>query len=395
MRAKDRWLLPEGIEEVLPPQAERLERVRRRLLDLYRSWGYELVMPPFIEYLESLLTGTGTDLDLQTFKLTDQLTGRLMGVRADMTPQVARIDAHQLKRDEPVRLCYLGTVLRTRPEGFAGSRGPLQVGAELFGHAGIESDVEVLCLMLETLRVTGIENAHVDLGHVGIYRGLAREAGLEPEQEAALFDALQRKAKPEIEELLAQCRIAVDHARMLEALVDLNGGAEVLGEARQLMRGAGTSVQEALEYLDGVARVVQHRLPGVPLYFDLAELRGYHYQTGVVFAAFLPGHGQEIARGGRYDDIGRVFGRARPATGFSADLKTLIALGRDEACGAEKGGIFAPASDDATLHALVRELRGKGEQVIFALPGQTGGAREMGCDRVLEHRGTGWLIVSC
>lgn len=396
MRAKDRWLLPEGIEEVLPPQAEHLERLRRRLLDLYRSWGYELVMPPFIEYLESLLTGTGTDLDLQTFKLTDQLTGRLMGVRADMTPQVARIDAHQLKRDVPVRLCYLGTVLRTRPEGFAGSRGPLQVGAELFGHAGIESDMEVLCLMLETLKVTGIENTHVDLGHVGIYRGLAREAGLETGQEAALFDALQRKAKPEIEELLAQCRVAADHAGMLEALVDLNGGAEVLGEARQLMRGAGASVQEALDYLDGVAQVVQRRLPDVPLYFDLAELRGYHYQTGVVFAAFLPGHGQEIARGGRYDDIGRVFGRARPATGFSADLKTLIALGRDGTCETGTGGIFAPASDDAGLHVLVRELRAKGERVIFALPGQAGGAREMGCDRVLvERRGAGWVVVSC
>lgn len=395
MRAKDRWLLPEGIEEVLPPQAEHLEHLRRRLLDLYRSWGYELVMPPFIEYLESLLTGTGTDLDPQTFKLTDQLTGRLMGVRADMTPQVARIDAHQLKRDVPVRLCYLGTVLRTRPEGFASSRGPLQVGAELFGHAGIESDVEVLCLMLETLAVTGIENVHVDLGHVGIYRGLAREAGLDSEQEAALFDALQRKAKPEIEELLAQCGIVAGHARMLEALVDLNGGTEVLGEARRSLQGAGAGVQDALDYLDGMARVVRHRLPNVPLYFDLAELRGYHYRTGVVFAAFVPGHGQEIARGGRYDNIGRVFGRARSATGFSADLKTLVALGRDGAHGAEIGGIFAPASDDAALHVLVRELRAKGERVIFALPGQAGDAREMGCDRMLVHRGAEWVIVGC
>lgn len=393
MTAKDRWLLPEGIEEVLPPQAARLERLRRRLLDLYRSWGYELVMPPLIEYLDSLLTGTGTELDLQTFKLTDQLTGRLMGVRADMTPQCARIDAHQLKRDLPVRLCYMGTVLRTRPEGFAGSRAPLQVGAELFGHSGIESDVEVLCLMLETLAATGIEHVHVDLGHVGIFRGLARAAGLDREQEAALFDALQRKAKPEIAEYLASCAIPADYSRMLEALVDLNGGAEVLGEARQALLGAGPDVQEALTYLEGVAQAVRRELPEVPLYFDLAELRGYHYQTGVVFAAFVPGHGQEIARGGRYDDIGRVFGRARPATGFSADLKMLVALGRVEAVESDARGVFAPATEDPVLHALVRELRAKGERVIFGLPGQAGDARDMNCDRTLELRNAKWEII--
>ncbi|MFA7097031.1 MAG: ATP phosphoribosyltransferase regulatory subunit [Gammaproteobacteria bacterium] len=395
MTARDRWLLPEGIEEVLPPRAEHLERLRRRLLDLYQSWGYELVMPPFIEYLESLLTGTGTDLDLQTFKLTDQLTGRLMGVRADMTPQVARIDAHRLKRDVPVRLCYLGTVLRTRPEGFAGSRGPLQVGAELFGHAGIESDVEVLCLMLETLAMTGIEQVHVDLGHVGIFRGLARAAELAPEQEAVLFDALQRKARPEIEEFLARYAISAGHARMLESLVELNGGTEVLGEARRVLKEADAEVQEALDYLERMARAVQGCLPSVPLYFDLAELRGYHYQTGVVFAAFVPGHGQEIARGGRYDEIGRVFGRARPATGFSADLKTLVALGRDESRGTATCGIFAPASDDPLLRARVRELRAQGERVVFALPGQAGGAREMNCNRVLERRGAEWVVVDC
>jgi ATP phosphoribosyltransferase regulatory subunit len=392
MTAIDRWLLPEGIEEVLPPEAERLEQLRRELLDLYRGWGYELVMPPFIEYLESLLTGTGTALDLQIFKLTDQLTGRLMGVRADLTPQVARIDAHRLKRDVPVRLCYLGSVLRTRPEGMGGSRAPLQVGAELFGHAGIESDVEVLCLMLETLAATGIEEVHVDLGHVGIFRALARTAGLDVEQEAALFDALQRKARPEIEELLAGLAIEREPARMLAALVDLNGGAEVLEEARAALAGAPPEVSEALEHLARIAAALHRRLPAPPLYFDLAELRGYHYHTGVVFAAFVPGHGQEVARGGRYDGIGRAFGRERPATGFSADLKRLVELGG----GARepRRGIFVPATEEPSAHAAVRALRARGERVILGLPGQVGGAPELDCDRLLEQRGDDWTVVA-
>ncbi|MDE2089707.1 MAG: ATP phosphoribosyltransferase regulatory subunit [Gammaproteobacteria bacterium] len=392
---RDRWLLPEGIEEVLPEAAARLERLRRALLDLYGSWGYELVMPPFIEYLESLLTGTGSDLDLQTFKLIDQLTGRLLGVRADMTPQAARIDAHQLKRDVPVRLCYLGTVLHTRPEGFGGSRSPLQVGAELYGHGGTESDVEVLCLMLETLALTGVRQVHVDLGHVGIFRALARQARLAPGQEASLFDALQRKALPEIRELLAQYSIAADAGRMIAELAQLNGGDEVLAEAAGALRGASDEALAALESLGRVAAAVRRRVSGLPLYFDLAELRGYRYQTGVVFAAFVPGYGQEIARGGRYDDIGRVFGRARPATGFSADLKTLVALG-DGGAGAPvaAAGIFAPWSDDPALQAMIRELRLRGERVIGCLPGQTGGARQMGCDRVLVQRAGGWQVIA-
>lgn len=392
---KDRWLLPEGIEELLPEAAARLEQLRRALLDLYSSWGYELVMPPFIEYLESLLTGTGGDLDLQTFKLTDQLTGRLMGVRADMTPQAARIDVHQLKRDVPVRLCYLGTVLHTRPDGFAGSRSPLQVGAELYGHAGIESDVEVLCLMLETLALTGVRQVHVDLGHVGIFRALARQARLDPGQEASLFDALQRKALPEIRERLGQYSIAPDAGRMLLELAQLNGGDEVLAGAAGALRGASDQALAALENLRLVATALRRRVPGLPLYFDLAELRGYRYQTGVVFAAFVPGYGQEIARGGRYDDIGRVFGRARPATGFSTDLKTLMALG-DGSAGAPvtAGGIFAPWSDDAALQAMIRELRLQGERVIWCLPGQTGCARQMGCDRVLVQRAGAWQVTA-
>jgi ATP phosphoribosyltransferase regulatory subunit len=386
----ERWLLPEGIDEVLPPDADRLESMRRALLDRFRAWGYELIIPPFVEYLESLLTGTGRDLDLQTFKLTDQLTGRLMGVRADITPQAARIDAHQLRRATPTRLCYLGTVLHTRSDGFAGSRAPLQIGAELFGHAGVESDCEILCLMMETLALAGVRDVYLDLGHVGIFRGLARQAGLDGEQELALFEALQRKALPEIDVQLAEFGVGGEPGRMLAALAALNGD-DVLGAAREALRAAAAPVHEALDYLERMAEAVRARLPDVPLHFDLAELRAYHYQTGVVFAAFVPGLGEEIARGGRYDHVGEVFGRARPATGFSADLKKLLRVAERPA-GEAASGIFAPAADDPGLRTQVEALRRAGERVLWELPGQPGGAREMGCDRVLRRRRGRWVV---
>lgn len=387
----DRWLLPEGIEELLPAEAAALERVRRDVLDLYHAWGYELVIPPLIEYLESLLTGTGHDLDLQTFKLTDQLTGRLMGVRADMTPQVARIDTHRLKREVPSRLCYLGPVLHTRPDGFAGSRSPMQVGAELYGHGGPESDVEVLLLMVETLRTAGIGELHLDLGHVGIFRGLSAGAGLDAEREAALFDALQRKAVPEIRECLAEWSVAEPWRGTLEALATLNGDAADLERAANALADGGEAVQAALARLRVVAGEVAARLPGVPLHFDLAELRGYNYHTGVVFGAFVPGRGQAVAQGGRYDAIGRVFGRARAATGFSTDLKTLIALGPAQETPVR--GIFAPCDDDPSLAARIKGLRQQGERVVTALPGQPGGAVEMGCDRSLVQQDGTWTVV--
>lgn len=391
MLQNDRWLLPEGIEEVLPPQADQLEVLRRRLLDLFHVWGYELVIPPFIEYLESLLTGTGNDLDLQTFKLTDQITGRLMGVRADMTPQVARIDAHQLRRDVPSRLCYLGTVLHTRPQGHGATRSPLQVGAELYGHSGIESDIEVLRLMVETLRCVGLGKVHLDLGHVGIYRGLMSQLKVDKADEALLFDALQRKARPEIDEWLKRVDLPATSRRMIASLADLHGDATVLVEARQLLAGASGEVLAALDNLEAIAKVAA-ALPDVKLHFDLAELRGYHYHTGVVFAAFVPGQGQAIAQGGRYDDIGRVFGRARPATGFSTDLKRLLSLVPAQT-GALRG-IFAPGDSDPALDQMIAALRGQGERVIRALPGQQGDALAMGCDRELCRRDGGWQVVS-
>lgn len=383
--------MPEGIEEMLPAQAELAERLRRQLIDLFHTWGYELVMTPMIEYVESLLMGRGDDLDLQTFKLTDQLTGRTMGVRADMTPQAARIDAHRLKQDGPTRLCYLGTVLHTRSGGFAGSRSPMQIGAELFGHAGPDSDVEVLSLMLETLAAVGVEAVHLDLGHVGIFRGLAADAVLSNDQEALLFDALQRKAVTEMDELLAD--VAEPHKGQLRALVDLNGGAEVLETARKVLADAGDGTRAALANLEAIAGLAKRRLPDIELCFDLAELRGYHFHTGLVFAAFVPGHGQEVARGGRYDEIGKVFGRARPATGFSADLKTLLAFS-DRSWAEARGGILAPADDDADLPARIASLRADGERVIQALPDQLSDAAALGCDRVLKKQDGGWQVVA-
>ncbi len=388
---KKRWLLPEGVEELLPEPAWQLETLGRELLDLYRSWGYELVIPPFIEYLDSLLTGSGSDLDLQTFKLIDQMSGHLLGLRADMTPQVARIDAHRLRREAPSRLCYLGTVLHTLPAGFSASRSPMQVGAELFGHSGPESDVEILQLMLATLALTGIDAVYVDLGHVGIYRGLARDAGLDVDQEAFLFDALQRKAIPEIEEFLAGLDLSTELRQRLAALALLNGDSEVLQQARTRLQGCGQAAAEALDNLLVIADLAGRRLPGVPLHFDLAELRGYQYQTGVVFAAFVADRGQEIARGGRYDEIGSVFGRARPATGFSTDLRTLMQLGqRNRPAPADR--VLAPAEDNEALRDTVRALRAEGVAVVQQLPGQTGTFAEMGCDRILRWNGTGWMI---
>ncbi|HEY3698287.1 MAG TPA: ATP phosphoribosyltransferase regulatory subunit [Spongiibacteraceae bacterium] len=390
MTTVDRWLLPEGVEELLPAQAERAERLRRRLLDLYHSWGYDLVMPPLLEFTDSLLIGLGSDVDLLTFKVTDQLSGRTMGIRADITSQVARIDAHSLQQKDPVRLCYAGSVLHTRPKSLLASRSPIQIGVEFYGDAGLASDSEVVLLMLETLRVANIETITLDLGHVGIYRALVQAAALKSADERDLFDALQRKAASEIGAVLQR---AVTDARTREWLLQLSrlqGDITVLKRARSIFTDAPAQVHAAIDELLAVAQLVQTRMPTVNLYFDLSELRGYHYHTGLVFAALAPGWGQALANGGRYDHIGEVFGRARPATGFSTDLKALIALGNaieDEQC----RGIVAPTGDDIGLWVAVQALRASGERVVQALPDQP---LPVDCDRRLEWRDNGWHVVA-
>lgn len=387
---KDRWLLPEGVEETLPVEARRLETLRRRILDLFDAWGYELVMPPLIEYLESLLTGVGKDMDLQTFKLTDQLTGRLMGVRPDMTPQAARIDAHYLKRSHATRLCYIGPVLRTRPDELAGSREPLQLGAELFGHAGPESDAEVINLMIAALALSGVPRPHIDLAHVGVFRGLAAHAGVSSEQEVDLLDALQRKARADVEALSAGSGASAANRQMLVALLDLNGGLEVLAQARAIFKGAPAAVAAAIDYLEIVARRVQQETPDADLHVDLAELGGYHYYTGAMFAAFVPGRWRALAKGGRYDGIGKAFGRERAATGFGADLRELLKVSATDAPAAR--GILAPAADDTELAREITRLRAAGERVVRQLSGDGASAAELGCDRVLRRKAGRWAV---
>ncbi len=392
MQQKNSWLLPDGIEEILPEEAKHLENLRRRLLDMFACWGYELVIPPFIDFLDSLLTGSGHDLELQTFKLTDQLSGQLLGIRADMTPQVARIDAHNLKQEWPTRLCYVGTILHTRGDPLEKTRSPMQIGAELYGHAGRESDVEFICLMLEMLALTGLQNVHLDLGHVGIYRALSRQAGFSPVQESALFDVLQRKARPELQELMEEYTIEDGLKAMFLKLPQLNGGFEVIEKARTALQGASDELKRALADLEAIAQQLTARFPGLPISFDLAELRGYHYHTGAVFSAFVPSVGREIARGGRYDNIGAVFGRARPATGFSADLKLLSTLERQSALEQPPVRIFAPYRDDSVLNEKIRDLRAQGLTVVQQLPGQAGTARELGCTSILEQDHHNWFV---
>jgi ATP phosphoribosyltransferase regulatory subunit len=316
----------------------------------------------------------------------------MLGIRADITPQAARIDAHRLRAAEPARLCYIGTVLHTLPDGFGGTRSPLQIGAELYGHAGIESDVEILCLMMATLDAAGVTDVHLDLGHVGVYRGLARAAGLTPAQESGLFDALQRKAEPEIRMLVRELDAAAPFPELLLALAELNGGREVIAQARARLGAAPADVLAAIDYVEAVARRLADRLPQVPVHVDLAELRAYHYQTGVVFAAFVPGEGEEIARGGRYDDIGREFGRARPATGFSADLKTVLRLAAPGATVPAAARIHAPAIGDTALERRVDGLRAEGRIVVRALPGLGSDPHAMGCAERLVARDGSWIV---
>lgn len=395
MQTTDTWLLPEGMDEILPEQAELLENLRRKLLDTFACWGYQLVIPPFVDFLDSLMTGSGHDLELQTFKITDQISGKLLGVRADMTPQVARIDAHNLKHAWPTRLCYTGTILHTLGDPLEKSRSPMQIGAELYGHAGLESDYEIITLMLETLAISGLENVHLDLGHVGIYRALITQIGLSSQQEAVLFEVLQRKALSELQQLISDYAITEPAKTCLLALPQLNGDIDVLSKASTLFNSSGfanDAIQHALTDLNSIANKLKRDFPCMSVSFDLAELRGYHYHTGLVFAAFVPVVGREIARGGRYDNIGEIFGRARPATGFSADLKILANQFKTNYQAPEQQIILAPSIDDSDLLEKVRDLRAEGKIVIQYLPDQSGSAEDMACTAVLEKQEHCWII---
>lgn len=378
MTYADRWLLPDGVEEILPVEAKAIDTLRRRLLDLYSTWGYDMVIPPLLEYTDSLLIGLGRDVDLLTFKVTDQLSGRTLGIRADITPQTARMDAHSFHRAGANRLCYAGHVVHTRPKNPLATRTPIQAGLELYGEPSIAADIEVVSLLLESLRVAGLARQHIDLGHVGIYRAIATSAGLTKIQEETFFELLQRKAMTEIctwvESTIRQPAIA----DLFLALPGLAGDKSVLQKARTLFAGLDDALY-AVDQLAQVANVIEQRYPAAELYFDLGELRGYHYLTGMVFAAFAPGYGNPIASGGRYDHIGEVFGRARPATGFAVDITAISKLGLLPRTFI--GAIAVVESNDQLQWQKISELRSLGERVISV--GASADLSELGCDRVL------------
>jgi ATP phosphoribosyltransferase regulatory subunit len=386
MTTVDHWQLPDGVEEVLPGRAAVVEGLRRQLLDLYRSWGYRLVIPPLAEFTESLLVGLGEDLDLLTFKLTDQLSGRTLGIRADITPQVARIDAHSLAESGVTRLCYAGSTLHTRPKTPLASRSPIQVGAELYGDDSPGADVEIVRLMLATLGTAGLEAVTLDLGHVGVYAAVLAAAGLGDDLEREVFDALQRKSIPDLHAALA-CQDASVADGIIQ-LASLHGDDSVLVEARELYGETVPAALPALDALQEVAADLRRLQPEIAIYFDLAELRGYHYHTGLVFAAYAPGHGQAVANGGRYNDVGQIFGRARPATGFVTDLKALVDLLPTPAAG--RGAISMPDVDDPALLETAAALRAGGEIVINCLSGK----QDPRCDRELVERDGQWQVAA-
>jgi ATP phosphoribosyltransferase regulatory subunit len=375
------WLLPENIEDILPPQAQRIERMRAMLLELFRVHGYQLVIPPMLEYLESLLTGTGHDLDLRTFKLVDQLSGRMMGVRADIAPQVARIDARLLDRKGVTRLCYAGSVLLTRPRGLDSTREPLQIGAEIYGHAGIESDLEIQTLLVEALAACGVSGARLDIGHVAVFRAICRHGGVGPELESELYEALSAKDLPALRTVTGRLPGATRKA--LLALPELYGDGAMLERARRTLPRY-SEIVAALRNLK-----VLTRNGAIPVSVDLADLRGYRYHSGVVFAAYAPGVANAVALGGRYDEVGKAFGRARPATGFSMDLRDLERAAPKAAGGA---AIRAPHSSDPGLAAAIGKLRSAGEAVAVELPGHAAAHARPDCDRELVKRGGKWLV---
>ena len=376
------WLLPEAIEDILPAEAQRIEAIRRRLLDDFATRGYQLVMPPLLEHLDSLLSGGGEDVNLRTFKLVDQTSGRSLGVRADITPQVARIDAHLLNRQGIARLCYCGSVLHTLPAGFNATREPLQIGAELYGHAGIEADIEIIGLLIASLKLCTLDAARIDLGHVGIFHALTSSASVDGTTEKMMFAALQAKDIPALTDLVAG--IAEPARSALLALPTLYGGREVLKRARMLLP-ATAAITMALDQLQQVADA----MPTLPIGFDLADLRGYQYHCGIVFAAYHAKASGAIALGGRYDGVGQAFGRARPATGFSMDLREVTRLLPPTSTSST---VFAPFVQDEKLTAEIQRLRSQGEIVWCDLPGHAD--EDNLCDRKLLLCDGKWVVAA-
>ena len=377
------WQLPQAVEEVLPEQASALEALRRELLDLYKHWGYELVFPPLIEYSESLLTGLGADLDLLTFKLTDQLTGRTLGIRADITPQVARIDAHSYLKRGVSRLCYAGTTLHTHPKSLMASRCPVQVGAELYGDSSEQADIEIIRLLIETLRTSGVGALTLDIGHVGVYQAVFAAADID-QNDTDIFDALQRKSAPDLAVALqdkpAQTR------EWLTALMNMHGDIDTLDRARQTFGSSVPAVSQAIDQIETVIKALSAVAQDIDWYVDLAELRGLNYRTGLVFAAYAKGAGQALANGGRSDSVGQIYGRARAATGFAVDLKTLLAQGRYTA--KSQGAISVPAIMDTKLESLINDLRANGQIVIRALLNE----HDERCDREIVLIDDVWTV---
>ena len=378
------WLLPEYIEDVLPAEAAQIEHLRRSLLDLFEVHGYQFVIPPMMEYLESLITGVGHDLDLATFKVVDQLTGRLMGVRADITPQAARIDAHMLNNQGVTRLCYAGSVLRTNPDGLAQTRQPMQLGAELFGHAGVEGDIEIQRLMIKTLQASGVKALQIDFNHVGIFDALMKNT--DPVFEKQLYQALQSKDQTEVKALTKDFDAVTRDA--LCALTELNGDVAILAEAAKRLPKSPAITKTLAELLQ-VSNQLKDLDVGVS--FDLAELRGYHYHSGMVFAAYAQGCPGPLALGGRYDEVGQAFGRARPAAGFSLDLRGLVkALPRSNV----KQCILAPYGNDDSLIKKIDELRKSGEKVVQELPGHEAYVDELNFNRKLKNLDGVWQVIA-
>jgi ATP phosphoribosyltransferase regulatory subunit len=380
------WLLPEHIADVLPAEARRVEELRRRALRIASTYGFELVIPPLLEHLESLLSGTGRELDLRTFKLIDQLSGRSLGLRADCTPQVARIDAHLLNRQGVTRLCYCGPVLHTRPAGLHASREPLQFGAEIYGHDGLESDLEVQELALHVLRDAGIGGVAIDLGDARILRALLAGVLADPRRLQDVASALAAKDPAAL--AAASSGFPARTQQALASLLDLYGGDEVLAAAREVLP-ASNEMHRALDDLAWLAAHLKQADPSVRVGFDLSDFTGYAYYSGVRFAVYGGGSRDTLARGGRYDEVGAVFGRNRPAAGFSTDLKALAGVLQPVP---PRAAIRAPWGEEAALRAAVRALRDSGETVVCVMPGHEHEAQEFSCDRELVLQAGQWMV---